>query len=102
MRRFDKLDLTLLHVFVTVCETGSLQGAAATLGLTRAGVTMQMDRLEAACGRELFVRRPGGPRMGSNLTEAGFRFLPKVRSVLELLDQAREALRDDGDRKVSG
>lgn len=91
-RRFDKLDLALLHVFVTVCDAGSLQRGAALLGLSRAGVTLQMDRLEAVCGRPLFLRHAGGPRMGTDLTSAGQRFLPKVRAVLELADEARAAL----------
>lgn len=98
-RRFDKLDLALLHVFVTVCDTGSLQSAAARLRLSRAGVTLQMNRLEAACGRDLFLRHDGGPRIGSDLTPAGARFLPKVRAVLELADQAREALTEPADER---
>lgn len=91
-RRFDKLDLSALHVFVTVCDAGSLQAAAETLGMSRAGVTLMMDRLEAECGQALFRRHKGGPRTGADLTETGSRFLPKVRDVLQLADAARATL----------
>ncbi|MFD1952226.1 LysR family transcriptional regulator [Sphingomonas arantia] len=50
----------LYRTFEAVLRTGSLSGAARTLGLTQPSIARHIDALEQAIGRDLFVRSQRG------------------------------------------
>jgi len=50
----------LYRTFDAVLRTGSLSGAARLLGLTQPSISRHIDALEAAIGRDLFVRTQRG------------------------------------------
>ena len=54
MRRFDAIDSWI--IFVTVASLGSMNKAAAELGIDVSSVSRKMERLEASLGYPLFVR----------------------------------------------
>ena len=56
------LDVDLLRTFAIIAEGGSFTRAAERVGRTQAAVSLQMQRLEALAGAELFVRTRGGRR----------------------------------------
>lgn len=78
------LDLDLLRTFVTVVETGSLSAAAPRVGRSQSAVSMQMQRLEQAVGKQLLIRNPRS--VEPNL--AGESFLNYARRLLRLSDEA--------------
>ena len=71
------------RVFLAITRTGSLSGAAASLGTGLATVSRQIERLEAALGLTLFSRHQNGYR----LTDDGAALLERA----ETLEQAAEA-----------
>ncbi|WP_323032921.1 LysR family transcriptional regulator [Paracoccus sp. (in: a-proteobacteria)] len=71
------------RVFLAITRTGSLSGAAASLGAGLATVSRQIERLEAALGLTLFSRHQNGYR----LTDDGAALLERA----ETLEQAAEA-----------
>lgn len=71
------------RVFLAIARTGSLSGAAASLGTGLATVSRQIERLEAALGLTLFSRHQNGYR----LTDDGAALLERA----ETLEQAAEA-----------
>lgn len=71
------------RVFLAIARSGSLSGAAASLGLGLATVSRQIERLEAALGLALFSRHQNGYR----LTDDGTALLDRA----EALEQAAEA-----------
>lgn len=71
------------RVFLAITHTGSLSGAAASLGAGLATVSRQIERLEAALGLTLFSRHQNGYR----LTDDGAALLERA----ETLEQAAEA-----------
>ncbi|WP_434803126.1 LysR family transcriptional regulator [Paracoccus aerodenitrificans] len=71
------------RVFLAIARTGSLSGAAASLGTGLATVSRQIERLEAALGLTLFSRHQNGYR----LTDDGAALLERA----ETLELAAEA-----------
>ncbi len=53
-------DWSLVQAFLAVAETGSLSGAARTLGTSQPTVGRQIKTVEAQLGAELFHRQPRG------------------------------------------
>ena len=53
-------DWSLYRTFLAVLQTGSLSSAARSLGSTQPTVGRQIETLEAALGRPLFIRSPRG------------------------------------------
>ncbi|MGO4451129.1 LysR substrate-binding domain-containing protein [Phyllobacterium sp. TAF24] len=78
------LDLDLLRTFVAVVESGSLSAAAPRVGRSQSAVSMQMQRLEQAVGKQLLIRNPRS--VEPNL--AGESFLNYARRLLRLSDEA--------------
>ncbi len=68
-----------VRTFVAVAGEGSIQGAAAALGITQPAVTRQIQRLERALDADLLDRRTKPP----TLSEAGTRILPACRRLLK-------------------
>ncbi len=82
------LDPSLLRLLALINETGSLAGAADLLGITPAGVTQQVARLERAVGGPL-VRR--GPR-GASMEPLGRIVLEHAQRIQAATVQADRAL----------
>jgi DNA-binding transcriptional LysR family regulator len=70
-------DWDLYRAFLAVIDTGSLSGAARTLGLTQPTVGRQIEALEASLGAVLFTRSPGGLRA----TEAALALQPHAQAM---------------------
>ncbi|MDM0002589.1 LysR family transcriptional regulator [Variovorax sp. J22P240] len=77
-----------LVAFVQVAETRSFSGAAARMGLTPSAVSQSIRQLEQRVGIALFTRTTRSVR----LTEAGEKYLQRVRPAVLELDQAADAL----------
>jgi LysR family transcriptional regulator, glycine cleavage system transcriptional activator len=92
-RSLPRLPLSSLRVFVAAAEQLSFSGAAHTLGVTTAAVSMQVRALEEYLRMPLFVRRGHTIR----LTAEGARLVPRLRdALLELertIDEARHERR---------
>lgn len=83
------LDIDLLRSLVALVDQGSLALAAQRVGRTQAALSLQMRKLEAQAGEEIFSRasRKLVP------TEAGEILLSYARRILALNDEAQHAIR---------
>ncbi|WP_394780082.1 LysR substrate-binding domain-containing protein [Undibacterium sp.] len=77
-----------LHMFVSVVELGNFSRAAKAQDLAVSSVTRKIDWLEAELGASLFNR---SNRL-LHLTDAGEKFLPRARTILAELAEARDAV----------
>ncbi|MGV8294461.1 LysR family transcriptional regulator, partial [Pseudomonas aeruginosa] len=62
MKRFQ-FDSTALRYFLTVVDTGSVNGAAARLNVVSSAVSRQIAGLEQRLHNQLFERHPKGMRV---------------------------------------
>ncbi|MHA6632065.1 LysR family transcriptional regulator [Pseudonocardia sichuanensis] len=83
-------------VFLAVARTGSFGAAADEIGLATPSVSSRMSALERKMAAELFTRTTHG----SALTAAGRRLVPYAERSLILLQEARQAVRSRGRRRV--
>lgn len=78
-----------------VIRTGSVTGAAETIGVTNAAIAAQIRRLEDRLGRALFRRRPGGLEPVDDLAamsqtlSAAFAGIASVQKALQQAEQER-------------
>ena len=86
------MSLTAWVAFVEVCRTGSLSGAAASLGYSQSAVSRQVAALERDVGADLLERLPRGVRV----TPAGEAFLRHAQLVVSEAARARAAARAAG------
>lgn len=91
------LDTQALAAFIAVAETSSFSAAAERLYLTQPAVSKRIAVLEQQLGTLVFDRI----RKKIFLTEAGHALLPRARSILQSLKDAKQAIRDI-DGNVSG
>lgn len=77
-------DLELLSTFIAVVETGSFTNAAPRVGRSQSAVSMQMQRLEQALGKQLLVRTPKAVIPNA----VGKDLLAYARRLLKLSDEA--------------
>ncbi|MFH8788156.1 LysR substrate-binding domain-containing protein [Streptomyces roseoverticillatus] len=77
-------DPVQLRTFLAVAQTLSFTRAAGRLGVRQSTVSQQVRRLEAAAGRQLFVRDTHSVR----LTEDGEAMLGFARTILEANERA--------------
>lgn len=89
MKRFQ-FDSTALRYFLTVVDTGSVNGAAARLNVVSSAVSRQIAGLEQRLHNQLFERHPKGMRV----TEAGRILADHARRVEA--DAARTYAEIDG------
>lgn len=82
------LDPYLLRAFLSVAEVGTVNGAAVSLHRTQAAVSMQIRKLEALVGSDLFERSP----KGLTLTADGLLLVPYAREILTLTDEVGKRL----------
>lgn len=87
----DPLSGRDLAAFVAAVETGSVQGAADTLGLTQSAATKRVQALEVRVGRRLLHRG----RLGVRPTPAGERLYPAAKEALDALSRSERALAVD-------
>lgn len=85
------LDLKLLRIFLLIEEVRTFQGAADRMGMSGAGVTLQMQRLERALGARLFDRKSNNLR---KLTPLGAALLPLAVKIIALNDEILLSLRE--------
>jgi DNA-binding transcriptional LysR family regulator len=81
-------ELPHLGTFARAAELGSFTAAASALGITQAAVSQRIALLEGQLRVSLFERR--GARM--RLTEAGRRLYEYGQKILDLHEEARQAL----------
>lgn len=89
------LDLGLVRCFLSVAETGSFTTAARLLNLSQSAVSLKIQRLEAALGQKVFVRKT----RSIALTAEGDLVLVYAR---RLLDLGQEMLKLVGQSQVQG
>lgn len=85
------MDLTDLHVFRTVVESGGITAAAGRLHRVQSNVTARIQKLEEDLGTKLFTR--AGKRL--QITPAGRTLLDYAQRLLALADEARAAVQTD-------
>ena len=83
--------LSDLEVFVASAEAGQLAHAARVLGITPAGASAALKRLESGLGVRLMLRTTRKLR----LTQEGERYLPHARQVLAALRAGRVAVANE-------
>ena len=86
------LDLDLLRTFLAFADTGSFTMAADRVGRTQSAVSMQMKRLEEACGRALFEKAGRINR----LTADGEVLVGYARRMLALNEEAVARFHEPG------
>jgi DNA-binding transcriptional LysR family regulator len=88
----DVTDLEDLRSFVEVVESGGFNRAAERLGISKSMVSRRIARLEAALGTRLLSRTT----RGISPTEAGLEFKARSERILADLEEAREAVAQQG------
>lgn len=84
------MELSDLHVFRTVVETGGITRAAEKLNRVQSNVTTRIRQLEEALGVDLFIRE--GKRL--HLSPAGKVMLGYAERLLDIAREARESVHD--------
>lgn len=82
------MTLEQLRIFLAVAERGHMSRAAETLGISQSGASSAVKALEEQFGVRLFNRIG----RGIELSEAGARFLPEAKAVVERAAAARLVL----------
>jgi LysR family transcriptional regulator for bpeEF and oprC len=85
------MDLPAINAFVAVGDNGGFRSAASSLGMTSAGVSKAVARLEAQLGVTLVARTTRSVR----LTSAGIAFHARCRSILADLELAGQEAADE-------
>ena len=84
------MDLADLDIFRSVVQAGGVTRAAEKLNRVQSNVTTRVRQLEASLGVQLFIRE--GKRL--HLTSEGKLLLDYADRLLDLAQEAREAVRD--------
>ena len=93
----DLMEFRQIQYFVCLFEDGSVTRAARRLNIVQPALSMQIAKLEAGLGKQLFFRTA----QGMSLTSAGEEFERLVAPIIKDIDRAREEMaRLDG--KVAG
>ncbi|MFJ3762077.1 LysR family transcriptional regulator [Streptomyces sp. NPDC090080] len=87
------LELRLVRYFTVVAAHRHFGRAAAELHVAQPALSRQIQRLERYLGVRLLDRTPQGTR----LTEAGERFLPQARALLQAARQAELTVREQAE-----
>ena len=80
MKRLRELDIHLLVVFDSLCETGSVTRTAEQLSLTQGAVSQSLKKLRTLFGDDLFVRS----KAGLVRTQRGQELLQPIRDFLAM------------------
>ncbi|MCH8622408.1 LysR family transcriptional regulator [Undibacterium sp. TS12] len=79
-----------IKTFIAVVSDGSFSAVARGQDIAVSSVTRKIDALEAELGVKLFARSS----RSITLTDAGTQFLPRARSIVTEMDDARHMLAD--------
>jgi len=90
------MDLSDLTIFRAVAESGGITRAAEKLNRVPSNITTRIGQLEEDLGVELFVREGRGIR----LSPASAILLDKAKRLIELAQEAREAVHGETPRGV--
>lgn len=85
----SRLDLATLHLAVACAELGSMSAAARRVHCTVSAASHRVSALEAAIGKQLFVRDWRGLRP----TCVGRMFVAHGRSLLEEIERLHRSVR---------
>lgn len=85
------MDLKELRNFMRVARAGSVSRAADELRLAQPALSRQIGKLERELGVSLFARHGRGVR----LTAAGSLLLERAESIVQLVHETREEIRED-------
>ena len=80
------LDLRGIEIFLAICENGGLTAAAGALGLTQAGVSLHLQKLERELGITLMDRSVRPPRLtpgGEYLRKRGRALMGEISHLQE-------------------
>ena len=86
------MDVGDLRIFEAVARLSAMSRAASELNTVQSNVTARIRLLEESVGVPLFQRHS----RGVSLTAAGQRLLPYAGKVIQLVDEARSAVADNG------
>ncbi|MDB5569791.1 MAG: LysR family transcriptional regulator [Hyphomicrobiales bacterium] len=82
------MDLRGIEIFLAICEKGGLTAAGAALGLTQAGVSQHLQKLERDVGLTLMDRTVRPPR----LTPGGEYLRKRGRALMREIEDIRAGL----------
>jgi DNA-binding transcriptional LysR family regulator len=80
------LDVRGIEIFLAICEKGGLTAAAGALGLTQAGVSLHLQKLERDIGISLMDRSVRPPRLtpgGEYLRKRGRALMGEIANIQE-------------------
>jgi len=86
------MDIADLRIFEAVARVATMNGAARELNTVQSNVTARIRVLEQSLGATLFRRHS----RGVVLTAAGERLAPYAARMMQLVDEARRAVVEDG------
>lgn len=84
------IDLQDLYAFTALCEYGSFRHAADSVCISQSALSRRIEKLESALGVRLFNRTTRSVR----LTQAGRTFAPRVRLLLNDMEDAVNGVSD--------
>ncbi len=87
------MELFQLRYFLKVVELGTFTRAAEASGVSQPALSQAIQRLEDELQQPVFERL--GRRV--ELTDAGRMLLPRATQAVQLVDEARESITDDGE-----
>tara|TARA_R110000744_G_scaffold78514_4_gene154643 strand:- start:26039 stop:26974 length:936 start_codon:yes stop_codon:yes gene_type:complete len=87
------MQLADLQVILKVAKFRSITDAAASLNMQTATASAAIKRVERTLGADLFIRTTRSLRLSS----AGERYIPHCQQALDMLDQAKQHVKDDLD-----
>src|ERR1700753_70233 len=91
----EHISLRQLHYFVCAAEVGTMTAAAELLHVSQSAVSVGVTELERQLGVQLMLRAKS---KGLSLTEAGRKFLPGARALLEKSEELRAELAEVGQK----
>lgn len=97
MNRLSRFHINGLKALEAAGRLGSLQAAAAELGVTPGAVSQHIIRAEEQLGRHVFSRTP----KGLVPTPFGTRLLPRLTASFRTLDEALAIAEDDRERALT-
>ena len=86
------LDISVLRLFLDVCDEESISKAALQNYISRQALTASMNRLEAEIGADLFVRSATGIKM----TEEGRFFRQSAEKIVSLWERTLSKMKNVG------
>ena len=80
------MNITSLHTFLAVVETGSLIAASKQMNVTQSTITARLHALEDDLGQKLLMRQ----KSGATMTASGLKFKRYAEVMTELWRQAKQ------------